>query len=212
MPRPATSLKIPHRPQTQSRVFMTKRNKPFDPKTAPEAQRALYQQIVARVEATRAAAPAMKGLLKDDGQLDGPPQLWLLSPGFGAIFNTIALALQTDLELSGRAREISILITGQRAGSAFELHAHRPAGKKVGLTDVEIDALCNDTHIDFADPIEQEVAVLSRQMYDTETLDDATYAHALPVLGERGIFEVAVLVGFYRAIALQLATFQVAPE
>jgi alkylhydroperoxidase family enzyme len=191
---------------------MPKRNRPFDPETAAADQLALYRTIVARVEATRAAAPAMKGLLRDDGQLDGPPQLWLLSPGFGTIFNTIALALQTELALSGRAREIAILITAERAGSAFEIHAHRPAGRKVGLSEAEIEALCRGAPLAFADPVEEEVAVLSRMMFDEETLDDATYDHALPVLGERGIFEVAVVVGFYRMVALQLASFRVAPE
>jgi alkylhydroperoxidase family enzyme len=191
---------------------MTKRNTPFDPATATPPQLALYKQIVARVEATRAAAPAMRGLLKDDGQLDGPPQLWLLSPGFGAIFNTMALALQTDLELSSRAREIAILITGERADSPFEILAHRAAAKKVGLTDEQINELCAGHTPPFDDPIEREVAALSVEMFEHETLDDATYAHALPILGERGIFEVAVLVGFYRMVALQLSTFRVAPE
>ncbi len=189
---------------------MTKRNRPFDPEAASAAQIALYNDIVARVEKARAAAPAMKGLLRDDGQLDGPPQLWLLSPGFGQLFNAMAMVFQTDMQLSGRCREIAILITAQRAGSAFEIQAHRPAGLKVGLSETEVDALCDGTpHFD--DPVEAAVAAAAIEMYDRETLDDGSYARALPVLGERGIFEVAVLVGFYRAVALQLSVFGVAP-
>ena len=49
----------------------------------------------------------------------------------------------------------------------------------------------------------------ARHLLDSGDLDEPAYAALLDALGERGIFELTTLVGYYRTLALQLRVFRV---
>jgi hypothetical protein len=40
--------------------------------------------------------------------------------------------------------------------------------------------------------------------------DEVTYTHAVATVGERAVFELTTLVGYYATLALQLRVFRVA--
>jgi 4-carboxymuconolactone decarboxylase len=86
------------------------------------------------------------------------------------------------------------------------------AAKAVGLSDTEVEQLLSDQVPLFEDPVDRTVAETARAMLKTGDLSDHEYAVAVAQLGERGVFEITVLVGFYEAIALQLRVFRVIPE
>ena len=57
------------------------------------------------------------------------------------------------------------------------------------------------------DPTERTVLRTTRALLRDRTLDDAGYAAAVEALGERGLFELTTLVGYYALLALQLRVF-----
>lgn len=176
-------------------------------------QSVLFNRTMERIKARKAADPdVVVPILDSQGRLTGPPSLWLLSPGLSEGFETLARALQTELSITPRSREIAILLTGGAARSSFEIYAHRIDGVQFGLTREEVDDLCEGRIPAFADPLERDVAATTQLLLQPEPLDDGAYARAVAALGERRLFELVVLVGFYRMIALQLETFGVGPE
>jgi 4-carboxymuconolactone decarboxylase len=150
-------------------------------------------------------------LLHPDGGLVGPANAWLLSPAVGSALERLGGATRFDLSLPDRCREIAILLVGFHRDSAFELYAHRAAGRAAGLTEEEIEGLAADPGPAFADPAERAVQAATRAMLRAGTLTDDEYAGAVAVLGKPALFELVVLVGYYQLVATQLAVFGVEP-
>lgn len=187
---------------------MTERLRRFREDEMSPAQREIYD----RFRTGRRVAPDSPfTLLHPDGGLIGPPNAWLLNPAVGHGLEELAGAVRYDLTLSDRCREIAILLVGFHRASAFELFAHRLAGRAAGLTDDEIEGLGDEPGPAFADDAERAVAAATRAMLRTGTLGDDEFAAAVGVLGHRGLFDLVVLVGYYQLIATQMAVFGVEP-
>jgi 4-carboxymuconolactone decarboxylase len=150
-------------------------------------------------------------LLHPDGGLRGPANAWLLSPTVGSALEGLGGVLRFDLALPDRCREIAILLVGFHRASAFELYAHRAAGRAAGLTEEEIEGLAGGTGPAFPDAAERAVSTATRAMLRAGTLTDDEFADAVAVLGKPALFELVVLVGYYQLVATQLAVFGVEP-
>jgi 4-carboxymuconolactone decarboxylase len=172
------------------------------------AQREIYDRFRT---GPRAAPDSPFTLLHPDGGLIGPPNAWLLSPAVGNVLEQLGGTMRYGLGLPGRCREIAILLVAYHRASAFELYAHRPAGRAAGLTEDEIEGLATEPGPDLPDPAERAVHAATRAMLRTGTLSDAEYADAVDALGASGLFELVVLIGYYQLVATQLAVFGVVP-
>ena len=182
------------------------------PRIREEEMSAEQVAIYDRFRTGRRASPGSPfTLLHPDGGLTGPANAWLLSPPVGTALERLGGTVRFDLALPDRCREIAILLVGFHRASAFELYAHRAAGRAAGLTDAEIEGLASEPGPDFTDPAERAVREATRAMLRTGTLNDEEYAAAVAVLGTAGLFELVVLVGYYQLVATQLAVFGVEP-
>ncbi len=146
----------------------------------------------------------------DEGCLEGPFNAFLLQPALGDRLQALGGSIRYETGLSGRAREIAILIVAAHWDSAFERYAHEAVGRAVGLTDDEMAAIRSGDDAIWGDPLERTVATASRALVAEGDLDDEQYAAAAEALGEAGVFELVVLVGYYVLLAMQLRVFRVA--
>jgi 4-carboxymuconolactone decarboxylase len=115
--------------------------------------------------------------------------------------------------LTAREREVGILSVAGELRSDFERLAHEPAARKLGLTQVQVNAvLCGQV----PDGLSEQEALtcrLARTMAAERTLPDADYADGVAGLGSERLAELTWLVGYYAALALSLAVFRpVLPE
>lgn len=187
---------------------MTARLARISPDEMTPEQHEIY---AAFADGRRAAPGAAFSLVHPEGGLIGPPNAWLLSPALARGLESFGGALRFDLQLSARSREIAILLTAFHRESPFELYAHRMAGRAAGLTDEEIEGLATRTPPAFTSDEERAVFAAALALIDRRTLDDAEFAAATAVIGERGVLELVVLLGWYDSIATQLAVFGVVP-
>jgi 4-carboxymuconolactone decarboxylase len=146
-----------------------------------------------------------------DDALEGPFNALLLSPQLGMAMQDLGGQLRYGSTLTDRCREIAILTVAAAWGSAYESYAHTDIGRAVGLDDAEIAALADCAVYDFADPVEKTVAATAWALAHDQDLDDEQYAAAVAALGDRTLFELTVLVGYYAQVALQLRVFRVLP-
>ncbi|MCA2221123.1 carboxymuconolactone decarboxylase family protein [Nonomuraea aurantiaca] len=158
---------------------------------------ALYEKII--------AGPRGNAMLDDAGGLIGPFNAMLLSPPVGDALQELGAAIRYRSVLSARAREIAILVVAGHCDSAFEQRIHEEIGRELGLTDDELAALRTGAPLDLPDPEEAAVLGVTRALVARADLDDAEYAR----LGERVVFELTTLVGYYTTLALQLRVFRV---
>jgi 4-carboxymuconolactone decarboxylase len=106
-----------------------------------------------------------------------------------------------------------ILAVAAAEDSAFERSAHEALGRGAGLSDQDLLAVEHGGDLPGQDQVEHAALAATRALVAQGDLDDDAYASAVSVLGERALFEIMTLVGYYRTIALQLRVFRIgAPQ
>jgi 4-carboxymuconolactone decarboxylase len=168
-------------------------------------QREVYRAITG---GPRAAGPQAFALTDERGRLRGPFNAMLLSPPAGLALQEVGAALRYASVLGDRAREAAILAVAAHWNSAFEREAHEAVGRATGLTEPELAALRAGTIPDLADPVEEVVVRVAVSLVRHGALSDREYADAVAAVGERGLFELTTLVGYYATLALQLRVFE----
>ncbi|GGD44138.1 hypothetical protein GCM10010915_26630 [Microbacterium faecale] len=182
------------------------------PRISPEAMTAEQREIYAKFSSgDRVGSKSAFSLVHPDGGLIGPPSAWLLSPPLAHIFEQAGGAMRFALQLSERAREIALLLHAFERDCAFEIYAHRMAGRAAGLTDGEIEGLASRTPPALNTPEEHAVFHATLALLDHRRLNDDEYAEAVGALGERGLFELVSLIGHYDLVAMQLTVFELEP-
>lgn len=150
-------------------------------------------------------------LVHPEGGLIGPPSAWLLSPPLARIFEQAGGAMRFQLLLSPRALEIALLLHAFERDCAFEIYAHRRAGRAAGLTEAEIEGLASRRPPSISSEEEAVVFDTTIALLDRKNLDDDEFGAAVAVLGRRKLFELVSLIGYYDMIATQLTVFAVEP-
>lgn len=166
--------------------------------------RALYDAITG---GPRARGPRLFPLVDADGGLRGPFDAMLRSPAVGGPLQELGAALRFGSGLPPRTREMAILAVAAAWDSAFEREAHEAVGRHVGLADGELAALRRGGVPQLADPLERAALELTRALLAGGRLPDAEYRTLAGLLGERLVFELSTLVGYYATLALQMRLF-----
>ncbi|WP_369174789.1 carboxymuconolactone decarboxylase family protein [Streptomyces sp. R28] len=161
---------------------MTARLAGLPPGELDEQQSEVYRAITC---GPRATGPQVFALTDEEGRLRGPFNAMLLSPPVG----------------------LAVLVVAAAWGSAFERQAHEALGRACGLTGPELDALRAGALPDLLDPAERAALRAADALTRTGALSDQEYSETVAAWGERGLFELTTLVGYYVLLALQLRVF-----
>lgn len=170
-------------------------------------QMKVYEAIT---QGTRARGPQHFALTDDQGRLRGPFADFLLSPRVGMALQALGSALRYETELSARARELAILTVAARHRSTFEQESHEAIARALGFKQGELEAIRQEDMTPF-DRGESLVGQTVLALLDGD-LDEPTWETAEEMLGQRIVFELVTLVGYYSTLALQLRVFRVASE
>lgn len=165
----------------------------------------LYDSIA---HGPRSRGPQLFALTDADGALRGPFNAFLLSPGVGDALQRLGAAVRYGTALSGRIREMAILVVAAHWDSAFEREAHEPIGRAAGLTDEELRAIREGRVPPLEDPYEAACLTVARALAEGD-ISDETWAACLPPVDRETVFELSTLVGYYATLALQLRVFRV---
>ena len=178
----------------------------FVPAILDEDQQRLYEAITA---GPRSSGPQHFQLVDGAGGLAGPFNAMLLQPALGSALQALGAALRYQGTLSGRTRELAILVVASHWKCEFEQHAHEPAGLALGLQEADLAALRAGHEPDLADAAERAAVRAAWALARTGDLSEEQYTAAVQHLGPTGIFELTTLVGYYATLALQLRVFRV---
>lgn len=181
------------------------RLEPLRPDDLDPEQAALYRQITG---GPRGQGPQHFALTDSEGALRGPFNALLLSPALGSAYQEVGAAVRYRTLLSPRVREIATLTVAAHWGSVFEREAHEGIGRAVGLTAEELRAIRDGEVPDLADPYERACANLAHAMATHHDVDDRAWDAWAGTVDARTVFELAALVGYYAALALQLRVFR----
>ena len=143
------------------------------------------------------------------GSVPPPVHVWLKSPGLADHAHQLGAHVRFGTPFTPKQTEIAILMTARYWTAQFEWAAHVRLGLQAGLSQQQIDAIAARQPPQFGDPDDQLVYDFCRDYYDDHRVDDATYARVIKRWGDKGIVDLAGLIGYYSFVSVTLNTFEV---
>ena len=136
--------------------------------------------------------------------LGGPFNVWLRSPGIGDCVQRLGEEIRFRSSLPPKLNELAILVTARFWTAQYEWHAHCKHALQAGLDPAIAQALAEDRRPEAMDADEETVYEFSRALHHQHEVDDALYRRALERFGERGIFDLIAVNGFYSLVSMCL--------
>jgi AhpD family alkylhydroperoxidase len=147
------------------------------------------------------------------GELSDLDRLLLHSPPVAEGWNALLGALRSGTTLPGDVRELVVLRIAVLNGAAFEWAAHEPIGRRAGLDEPRLAALRAADAA--ADPVWTPLQRAALAFTDASTrrvaVPDEVFAAVRAHLDDRGLVELAVLVGGYAMVSRFLVALDVPP-
>jgi 4-carboxymuconolactone decarboxylase len=143
------------------------------------------------------------------GRVPAPFWAWLRSPNLAEPAQALGAQCRYRTSLPPRLSELAILVTAYAWRAPYEWAAHAEEARKAGLGEAVIAAIGRgETPAGLAED-EAAVHAFAREAQDTRRVSDKTYSHALAKLGERGVVDLTMILGYYCLISLTLNVFRV---
>ena len=147
------------------------------------------------------------------GRLSDLDRLLLHSPPVAKGWNALLGALRSSTTLPDDVRELVVLRIAVLNRAAFEWSAHEPIGRRAGLDDARLAALrAADAPADPGwTPLQRAALAYTDASTRGVAVPDEVFAAVREELDDRGLVELAVLVGGYAMVSRVLVAFDVPP-
>jgi 4-carboxymuconolactone decarboxylase len=158
--------------------------------------------------------PAMKQAYeftrKLRGLVPGPHRIWLANPALSMTIVPTGAYFQHDSTLSKAEIEIVTVLITARWRSAYATYEHEIIAERDGHLEArQVQALIAGLATSFDDPRQQVVYELASALSAQRVVPTGLYRRARDLLGEAGIVDVAVLLGWFTMVCTTLGAFDV---
>ena len=143
-----------------------------------------------------------------NGRLIGPFALMPISPALGDLVQALGSAMRFATALTDDERELAILTVAAHERSGFEWFAHEAAARAAGLDDTALAMIRDSQAPTGLSPRSQRLWTTMRGLLVGGGLDDTQYRAAIDEFDEGVLVELVWLCGYYRMLAVALATFR----
>ncbi len=145
------------------------------------------------------------------GRFEGPFVPLLRSPDLMGRLEKVGEYLRFGSGLSGRIRELAILIVASEYREETEWGIHKPIALKAGLSGDVIAAVAEGRRPEGMAEDEQVVWDFVFEIFAKRRVSDATYGRAAQKFGEDGVIDLTCLCGYYGLLALVMNVAQTPP-
>ena len=148
--------------------------------------------------------------MKLRGLVPGPHKIWLANPKLSKTIVPTGKYYQTESTLQKAEIEIVTNIINSRWLAAYSNYEHEKIAEDAGhLAPDKVEALIAGLPTSFDDPRQQIVYELATTLAQPRRVPQGMYQRAKELLGEDGIVDVTVLMGWFTAVSLTLMAFDV---
>ncbi len=129
----------------------------------------------------------------------------------GDAFVRMAVTLRYESELDPVLREIAIIRVGVLTGAAYEVQAHKRLSIRLGIMNEEQLAKVEAGELSpglFTD-LQRAVMAFTEDMVKNVRAGDATFKPVQAGVGERGMVELLITIGYYMMVVRFLETLDV---
>ena len=144
------------------------------------------------------------------GQVPGPHKIWLANPGLSKTIVPIGAYYQTHSTLTKAEIEIVTNLVNGRWLAAYSNYEHEMIGEEAGgLPPEKVEASIAGLPTSFDDPRQQVVYEFTSALIAPRLVPKGLYRRARSLLGDAGIVDVTMLLGWFTGASLTLAAFDV---
>jgi 4-carboxymuconolactone decarboxylase len=143
-------------------------------------------------------------------RLPGPLKIWVNNPNLSTAMAPLASHFEpSHHSLTERERELTVCIINSKWHTPYSIDFHEMTAKKLGLPPEMIDKVISGLPASFTDEREQVIYELATTLANSRWVPRGLYDRAVKALGQNGITDVIVLMGYYTAVSLTLAFYDV---
>jgi 4-carboxymuconolactone decarboxylase len=144
------------------------------------------------------------------GMVPGPHKIWLSNPKLSQTIVPVGAYFQTESTLTKAEIEIATNLINGKWRNAYGNYEHEIIGQWVGgLAPEKVQALIAGLPTCFDDAREQVVYELTTALIGARVVPLGLYRRAKELLGDAGIVDLTVLLGWFTAVSLTLAAYDV---
>ena len=143
----------------------------------------------------------------------GPMHGWFRSPELGSLMQKLGAYCRYYTSVPARLSELTIITVAQYWRQTVEWTEHKDIAFESGISRSIIDAIERGETPNFKKADEEIVHRLTSEISATRYLSDSTYQEALEQFGEKTLFELTSIIGYYTSLAIQMNCFEIqAPD
>jgi 4-carboxymuconolactone decarboxylase len=148
--------------------------------------------------------------VKARGQVPGPYKIWLQNPKLMEVMVPLAVYFQGHSSPSKSEIEIATNLTNARWLAAYSNYEHEMIAEKAGgLPPEKVQALIAGLHTSFEDPRQQVVYEITSALIAPRVIPTGLYQRAVNLLGDAGLTDLTVLIGYFTCVSLTLMAYDV---
>ena len=144
------------------------------------------------------------------GQVPGPHKIWLSNPALSNTIVPVGAYYQERSTLTKAEIEIATNVVNGRWLTAYSNYEHEMIAEEAGgLPAQKVEALIAGLPTGFDDPRQQVVYELACALVTPRVVPVGLFRRAHALLGDAGIVDVTMLLGWFTGVCLTLAAFDV---
>jgi 4-carboxymuconolactone decarboxylase len=144
------------------------------------------------------------------GIVPGPHKIWLANPKLSRTIVPTGLYYQKESTLTKAEIEIVTILINARWLSPYATYEHEGIGELLGhLPPETVQRMIGGQTVSFSDDRQQVVFDLTSALVIPRIVSAGLYQRAKAALGEAGIVDVVVLIGWFTMVSMTLNAFDV---
>jgi 4-carboxymuconolactone decarboxylase len=144
------------------------------------------------------------------GLVPGPHKIWLANPKLLESIVTVGAYFQTESTLTKAEIEIATCVVTGHWKAAYANYEHARIAERLGrLEPQKVECLIAGIPVTFDDPRQQIVYELASTLIAGRIPPTGMFRRAQDLLGDAGVVDVTVLMGWFSAVSLTLMAYDV---
>jgi 4-carboxymuconolactone decarboxylase len=158
---------------------------------------------------SEAQKAAIEAVLGGRGRVPGPYKIWLHSPVLMQRLERLGTFLVNESSLTKREQELAILCASRHWHGTYVFTVHTRVANEQGIPAEAIEDIRAGRIPNLSDKREAAVAEIGLTAADADPASDAVFSRAVAALGEEGLADLLVYIGYYSAVAIAMKLHRV---
>jgi 4-carboxymuconolactone decarboxylase len=142
-------------------------------------------------------------------RIAGPMHAWFLNPIYGSLIQKVGAFCRYETSLPPRLSELAIIVVARHWNANVEWFAHSKIALEKGVAQSTVDAIENNQRPDFEHDDEALIYDVTKSILETKRVADDLFEKAQKEMGQKTLFELTAIIGYYCNVAVQLNVFEI---